>query len=230
MYRAALQLHTALIDGNLKEIAVQLAKHQTLLASTVVFPLPQFPGRTQENILQQMLRTKLEPSVSDWIERGQNIAPTASKSTPEGLSNADLDELWEGVPQLGQDLLKRQKFGFDYTIAEKEMGVENVKTGLKRELIVPPEDEEEEVDEYDEEEGEEDDEEEEAVDEDRKGDEMDVIEVRRKSSGAPRLEYSVSTKFDKKHMPIEDIFNFMMAGSSDFTARREAALRASGGK
>ena len=192
----------------------------------MVFPLPQFPGRTQENLLQQMLRTKLEPSVSDWVERGQNIAPTAVKATSQGLSNTDLDELWESVPQLGQDLLKKQKFGFDYTIAEKEIGVENVKTGLKRELAVPPDDDEEEVDESEEE----DEDEEEAVDDDEAGDKMDVVEIRRKSSGAPGLEYSVSTKSDKKHMPIEDVFNFMMAGSSDFTARREAALRASGGK
>lgn len=176
----------------------------------VVFPLPQFPGRTQEHILQQMLRTKLEPNVEDWVERGQEVAQTASKSSLPGLSDTDLDQLWEDAPPVASEKGRKQQWGNDYTLAEVEMGVQNVRTGLKRELVLPPTNEDEGA--LDDDDEEEDYDEEDDADEDD-DDKMDVVEVRRKS-GAPGLEYGVSTKTAVTQMPLENTFRFMMTGMS----------------
>ena len=110
----------------------------------VVYPLPQFPGRTQEHILQQLLRTKLEPEVDDWVERGQEITQKSPTESSYRLSNNDLDELWEWAPQDATKEGMKQKWGADYTLAEIQMGVDKVKTGLERELKVPEDDDNEE--------------------------------------------------------------------------------------
>jgi mediator of RNA polymerase II transcription subunit 8, fungi type len=177
----------------------------------VVYPLPQFPGRTQEHILQQLLRTKLEPEVDDWVERGQDIAQKGLTESSYRLSNNDLDELWEWAPQDASKEGMKQKWGADYTLAEIQMGVDKIKTGLERELKVP-EDDNEEAMEYEEEEGEEevtDDE-----DDDAESDKMDVIEIRRKPGGSG-LRYEVSDGPPvAPPMPLENAFRFMMTGAS----------------
>ena len=199
-------------------MAQLFTEHHALLASTLVFPSPQFPGRTQEHILQQMLRTKLEPNVEDWVERGQDIARNSSKPSTQGLPERDLISFWQWAGKAANDEARRQKWGADYTLAEKQMGVDNVKTGLQRTLAEPPDDESEEAedDDADEEEGSggEDEDEEEDEEEEEQEDKMDVQEVRRKS-GAPGLEYLISTRPTAPQMPLENIFRFMMTGSTD---------------
>jgi mediator of RNA polymerase II transcription subunit 8 len=208
--RSSLQSHSALISNNLKNVSEQLAEHQELLSSIVVYPLPQFPGRTQEHILQQLLRTKLEPEVEEWVERGQEIAHTASSDLSLRLSDSDLDQLWESAPQDASKEGMKQKWGADYTLAEVQMGVEHVKTGLKRELKIPEDDNEETVE--DDEEGEEDATDEE--DDDADNDKMDVVEIRRKPGGSG-LQYEVSDRPPiAPPMPLENVFRFMMTGSS----------------
>jgi len=200
-----------LISNNLKSVSDQLNEHQDLLSSMVVYPLPQFPGRTQEHILQQLLRTKLEPEVEEWVERGQDLALAASKNLSYRLSDNEIDQLWDSAPQDASKEGMKQKWGADYTLAEIQIGVENVKTGLTRSLKIPEDDDNEETME-DDEEGEdgEDDEEDEDVDVDK----MDVIDVRRKAGGSG-LQYEVSDRLPMAPpMPLENVFRFMMTGSS----------------
>lgn len=177
----------------------------------VVYPLPQFPGRTQEHILQQLLRTKFEPEVEEWVEKGQDIAHAASKNSSYRLSDNDVDQLWDSAPQDASKEGMKQKWGADYTLAEVQMGVENVKTGLARELKIPEDDDNEETMEDDEEaEDEASDEEDEDVDVDK----MDVVEVRRKAGGSG-LQDEVSDRPPiAPPMPLENVFRFMMTGSS----------------
>lgn len=178
----------------------------------IVYPLPQFPGRTQEHILQQLLRTKLEPEVEDWVEKGQDLAQAASKDSSYRLSDNDLDQLWESAPQDASKEGIKQKWGADYTLAEIQSGVEHVRTGLKRELKVPEDDYNEEALEDDEDEEEDADEEEEEEEDD--GDKMDVVEIRRKPGGSG-LQYEVSDRSPvAPPMPLENVFRFMMTGSS----------------
>src|SRR2546423_1981602 len=215
--RASLQSHSALISDNLKNVSDQLEEHQELLNSTVVYPLPQFPGRTQEHILQQLLRTKLEPEVSDWVEMGQDIAQAVSKDSLHRLSDNDLDQLWEWAPQDASQEGIKQKWGADYTLAEIQAGVERVATGLKRELKIPEDDDNEETVEGDDEEEEEEEEEEDGdVDEEDDGvdrDKVDVIEVRRKPGSSGLHHEAVDQPPSAPPMPLENVFRFMTTGS-----------------
>ena len=201
-----------MISNNLKNVSDQLKEHHDLLNSMVVYPLPQFPGRTQEHILQQLLRTKLEPEVDDWVERGQDIAQTASKDSSYRLSDNDLDQLWDSAPQDASKEGMKQKWGADYTLIEIQMGVENVKTGLSRELKIPDIDDNDETME-DDEEGEEEISDGEEDDDDVDNDKMDISEIRRKPGG-PSLQYEASDRPPiVPPMPLENVFRFMMTGS-----------------
>jgi mediator of RNA polymerase II transcription subunit 8, fungi type len=200
-----------LISNNLKNVSDQLKEHQDLLSSMVVYPLPQFPGRTQEHILQLLLRTKLEPEVDDWVERGRDMADAASKNSLYRLSNNDLDQLWDSAPQDATKEGMKQKWGADYTLAEIQLGVQHVRTGLTRELKIPEDDDNEETMEEEEEAEEEASEEE---DGETNNDKMDVIEVRHKP-GVSGFQYEVSDRPPiALSMPLENVFRFMMTGSS----------------
>lgn len=87
-------------------------------------------------------------------------------------------------------------------MAEKQSGIENLETGLKRELQEPPDLDGEDEGEDAEESEEEDDGEE------------DVVEIRRKPN-APGLEIDLTTtKRPTPQMPLENIFRFMLTGST----------------
>ena len=176
-----------------------------------MYPLPQFPGRTQEHILQQLLRTKLEPEVEEWVERGQDLANTASQNRSYYLSDNDIDQLWDSAPRDATKEGMKQKWGADYTLAEIQMGVENIKTGLTRELKIPEDDDNEEAME-DEEEGE--DEASDEEDEDVDVDKMEVVEVQRKAGGSALPNDLSDRPPVAPPMPLENVFRFMMTGSS----------------
>ncbi|KAK5045384.1 hypothetical protein LTR84_009248 [Exophiala bonariae] len=149
----ALQTHANLISNNLQTITDSLSKHRETFSSAVVNPLPQFPGKERAFILETLLRTKLEPSVEEWIEEGETVATQQQKSAHRGLSTADRDALWQWAPGAANAEARKQKWGADYTLQEIQNGIENVKTGLLRELVEPPEDDDvddDDEDEYDE--------------------------------------------------------------------------------
>lgn len=202
MARSSLQSHSGLISSNLQAVAKQLADNQQLLSSVVAFPLPLYPS-AQAHLLEHLLRTKPEPEVEEWIEKGQQIAQKYSPGRDNGLSESDRDKLWEWAPVAANDEIRKQNWGGDYTMAEKQSGIENVETGLRRELQEPP-DLDEQADAEGADESEEDDEDE---------DEEEIVQVRRKSN-APGLEFDVSTKPAAPPMPIENIFRFMVTGNA----------------
>lgn len=156
-------------------------------------------------MLEHLLRTKLEPEVEEWVEKGQEMARKASNGKYTELSESDRDELWQWAPVIANDEIRKQNWGGDYSIAEKQAGIENIETGLKRELQEPPDPEEEDEDEGGEEsekEGDDDD------------DEEDIVEIRRKPN-ASGLEFNLSTtKRPPAQMPIENIFRFMVTGNT----------------
>lgn len=152
-------------------------------------------------MLEHILRTKLEPEVEEWVEKGQEIANKNGQDRYKGVSDPDRDQLWQWAPIAANDEIRKQNWGGDYTMAEKESGIENIKTGLKRELLEPPD-----TDDHDDGEGVE-----ESDDADDK--EEDIVEIRRKPN-APGLEFDLSTaKRPATQMPLGSIFRFMMTGS-----------------
>jgi len=172
----------------------------------VAYPLPTFPGRTQENLLGQLLRKKLEPDVEDWVLRGRDTATGAINVDDRDLEEHDLLALWEWAGMAANEQARKHTWGGDFTLEEREMGVEKVDTGLRRKH---------------EESGDE------SSDEDPEppvylqssGDEMDVVGVWPKA-GAARVQFEVTK--DSEHipsaalsqsLPMDDVFRFMMTGA-----------------
>ena len=99
-----------------------------------VYPLPSYPGVLHEGLLNQLLRKKFEPAVEDRVASALKAAVSARDA------GVNLDEInsgvWEWAGMAANEQARRHVWGGDYTAEEIEKGVENVVTGLKRELKV----------------------------------------------------------------------------------------------
>lgn len=144
-----------------------------MLSSISALPAPEFPTKTHGNTLEQLLRTKLDPRVEDWVARGRKAdIPTStstaafgsgfgSSSAPpfqiggvgaggsggegQGLSEGDLAALWEWGPVEANAEARRRNWGGNFTLEERERGLQSVveEMGLKRVLEDDEESEEE---------------------------------------------------------------------------------------
>jgi len=123
---SSLQITSSILAGNMGEISRHLSIHHDLFSQLVVYPQPNFPGRTQEGLLGQLLRKKLEPHVEDWVNSGKE---------EEGLGDDDgLEDLWKFAREWSGERIAHyalEEQGDNYTAEEREMGIENVNTGLK---------------------------------------------------------------------------------------------------
>lgn len=209
------QSQATIISNNLSNVSEHLSANHDLLSTLVAYPGPDYPGRTQANILEQLLRTKLDPRVEDWVARGRiagtersTLNDSASQPNPSSvaavppagktLSEAELDELWAWAPIAANTEAKRRNWFGNYTLEERESGIENVKTGLRRQLEDDAGDEEEEDEE--DEEGE---------------DEMEVVGVHRKSGGGAGFEFDIAVHHKhavKPVVPLPDILRYMTTG------------------
>lgn len=181
----------------------------------MAYPGPDYPTRTQATALEQLLRTKLDPRVDDWVARGR-VAGQKQGSSPstgggagdsglgQGLGESELGELWAWAPVEANREARRRNWGGDFTLEEKEMGVQNVVTGLQREL----------------EENDDEEEEEEEEEEEDAGDEMDIVGARSKSLGGG-LEFEVAAARPSQDsaaaasgpmVPLDDVLRFMTTG------------------
>lgn len=156
---AAINATTASVAENLKDLSEEVSKHQDLLSRTIVFPAGKFPVFTAPAVAENLLSTHLSLPVQEWIEGGQK---SAEEATANGLlSEIDCQKLWNAARGIAVKDAKKQRWAADYTLAEVQGGVENVRTGLKRELVVPEEDDEDDMEE-DEDDDEDDDDEDDA--------------------------------------------------------------------
>ncbi|KAI5306231.1 mediator of RNA polymerase II transcription subunit 8 [Ascosphaera atra] len=159
---SSLQSQAAIISNNLNSISQHLSDNSALLSSLVAYPTPDFPGRTEAGVLSQLMRTKLEPYAEDWVAKGRALGGGTGAVTNHtveggdkgagGLSGEELTELWHWAPIQANMMARERNWGGDYTREEKEMGLENVVTGLRRPLNDDSDEEEDEEDDEDEEE------------------------------------------------------------------------------
>jgi mediator of RNA polymerase II transcription subunit 8, fungi type len=137
-HRSSFQSQASIISQHIQSLATHLSIHDEIFARLAVYPLPEFPGRTQEGLLGQLLRKKLEPSVEDWLQEGiatgKEVIPQPGIHPP--ITANDLEELWEWAQGAAIEEVAKQSrvFGGNYTLEERAMGIENVVTGLKRRL------------------------------------------------------------------------------------------------
>ncbi|KAL4974889.1 mediator of RNA polymerase II transcription subunit 8 [Aspergillus desertorum] len=169
---SSLQTQASIISNNLQSISTHLSENHEILRSISALPAPEFPTKTHANTLEQLLRTKLDPRVEDWVGRGRkadnaaiqgsssstgmfSTLPSASAAgmnagvTGAGaggrLSEIDLAALWEWAPVEANLEARRRNWGGNFTLEEKERGIQEVvaELGLKRVLEDDEESEEE---------------------------------------------------------------------------------------
>lgn len=158
--------------------------------------------------MEQLLRKKLEPKVEDWAAEGRQIATEATEQgRNNGYTQSNLNELWNWAGMAANEDARKHTWGGNYTLAEKELGVENVVTGLRRKLKEDPDDSSEE---------EEDDQE--AVETVPNPDEMEIVCVYGKDSG-DGVDFDIRreseyrpTEPNMDALPINDTFRFLMTG------------------
>lgn len=149
MRRPSLQSSAQALSFNLQQLLETFNQHGPLLRQAHAYPLPNYPGHIYEGLLTQLLRKKLEPRVEKWIEEHTN---TASTNGSKGLKDAEMRDLWKWAGPTSQGIVgpmleEDGAFGDDFTIAEREGGLDNVVTGLKRKLDGESDDEDDEDDE-----------------------------------------------------------------------------------
>ncbi|KAF8856075.1 hypothetical protein BDZ45DRAFT_692066 [Acephala macrosclerotiorum] len=133
-----IQAQSQLLGNNVNSVTELLHRNADLLNRTVVFPSTNFPGRTQEGLLTQLLRKKLEPQVETWVEEGrtaQQNEETGGKEEEEFLTSAK-DWFTLRMVKWGEEEQPQE-----YTADEMAKGVEHVNTGLKPDDISDDEDE-----------------------------------------------------------------------------------------
>ena len=172
-HRESLTASAAILQKSLETIQKLADENSELFQRIVVHPSTNFPGRNQEHILLQLLRKKLEPEVESWVEDARSVARASgldpsklasSQQRTNGYDDDDDDyrdeeedapsdpfnEQWADMFQVSMDSIRdylMNQANEPYTVAEREMGIENVRTGLKRSLEEEEDSEEEDEDE-----------------------------------------------------------------------------------
>lgn len=142
------QLHSAaqLLSYTLTQYNEAYTAHKKFLTEAHAYPLPTYPGLGEaaaggrsglseeegRGALEYVLRKKLEPRCEVWIDA--HVEPRGKKE--EGKE--EVRELWKwaGSESVGvlRKFVEKGHFEADFTVAEMESGVDEVKTGLRRKL------------------------------------------------------------------------------------------------
>lgn len=116
--RSSLQSLASIISQNLSSVCTHLSTHAPLLASMATFPLASYPGATQEGLLCQLLRKKLEPEVEDWVARGRRAAEEAGLE--DGETKREMLELWSWAGVAANELARGHEWGGEGEGEEEE--------------------------------------------------------------------------------------------------------------
>ncbi|KAL2836573.1 mediator complex, subunit Med8 [Aspergillus pseudoustus] len=217
---SSLQSQASIISSNLLTLSTHLSENHELLRSISAYPAPEFPTKTHGNMLEQLLRTKLDPRVQDWVSRGRkgdanalakpnNMLPGSvsgvggfGNGDTGGLSEGDLAALWEWAPVEANMEARRRNWGGDFTLEERERGIQGVaaELGLRRTL---------------------EDDEGSSEEEDEEADEMEVVGVRKSISGTG-FEFDIAASGAgagtagpegvASLVPLNDILRYMTTG------------------
>ena len=142
--RPSLQSSAQVLSFNLQQLAETCNGHRQFLKEAHAYPLPSFPGHADEkvNTLGQLLRKKLDPNSEEWVDEYTVKAEkngTGVNEAAGGMSKEELKDLWNWAGPtsngiVGPMLEEDGELEDDFTNKEREEGVENVVTGLKRKL------------------------------------------------------------------------------------------------
>ncbi|KAI1854189.1 hypothetical protein JX265_000593 [Neoarthrinium moseri] len=161
----SLQASADILQQNMRSLLTITTQHNELFTRLAVHPSTNFPGRTQENILLQLLRKKPEPDVANAMDEGRRTylenkddlitVDGVTQSTGDDADDDDENTLpmnlrWEAIDAwIGRRAGKfiEEEFPEDFTAEELDLGIENVRTGLRRKFEEYEDDDEEDEDE-----------------------------------------------------------------------------------
>ncbi|KAI0976545.1 mediator of RNA polymerase II transcription complex subunit 8-domain-containing protein [Xylaria arbuscula] len=156
----SLQASADILNRNIRAIIEILAQNNALFSRVAVHPSTNFPGRTQENILLQLLRKKPEPDVEATMDEGRKMLaemPWPADARPGTATNSNhhkeraLGRIWKTTRNVCQVRIAEYVMNEEsdsFTAEEHELGIENVRTGLQRSFDDEYEDDDDEMEEY----------------------------------------------------------------------------------
>ncbi|RYC57129.1 hypothetical protein CHU98_g9083 [Xylaria longipes] len=142
----SLQASADILNHNVHAILEIMAQNNDLFSRIAIHPSTNFPGRTQENVLLQLLRKKPEPDVEAAMEEGSKALanmPFPGRAQFGTTTNQDkekedaLENIWTATREVCQERIAQYVMNEEsdtYTAEEWEMGIENVRTGLQHSL------------------------------------------------------------------------------------------------
>ncbi|KAF4440819.1 Mediator of RNA polymerase II transcription subunit 8 [Fusarium austroafricanum] len=146
----SIQASAKILQKNLRSLLESTNENVDLFNRMAIRPSTNYPGRTQENVLLQLLRKKLEPDIEEFVNQGRE---TARLATPAGLEA--LETIWRELRAWLSERIgyfAANENNDPYTAEERATGIKNVRTGLRKGIEDDEDDEDEEGDEEDEEE------------------------------------------------------------------------------
>ncbi|KAI0007186.1 mediator of RNA polymerase II transcription complex subunit 8-domain-containing protein [Xylariaceae sp. FL0662B] len=152
----SLQASADILQHNLRMLLEITSQNSHLFSRLTVHPSTNFPGRTQEGILLQLLRKKPEPDIATAMDDGRKMVAAAAAATTgsaAGGPERELENVWAAARDFcGQRILDyaMNEEGDPFTEDEHEHGIENVRTGLRRTFEDVYEEEEEDEEEEEE--------------------------------------------------------------------------------
>ncbi|KAI3324724.1 hypothetical protein HD806DRAFT_493438 [Xylariaceae sp. AK1471] len=140
----SLQASADILNHNVRAILDTLAQNNDLFSRVAVHPSTNFPGRTQESILLQLLRKKPEPDVEASMDEGRmmlanlptpNNAMHGTTMNQEKAKEKAFEDVWGATRDTCgvriADYVMNEE-GDYFTAEEHEIGTEKVRTGLRR--------------------------------------------------------------------------------------------------
>lgn len=124
----SLQASAMILASNIQALTTHLSKHSELLNRTVAYPSTNYPGRTQEGLLGQLLRKKHEPGVESWVEKGREDGEIMDDQAEEELRFWAAEWIAARVAKYALE-----EAGDEFTVEERESGINSIRTGLKEE-------------------------------------------------------------------------------------------------
>ena len=172
----------------LSQLNETMALNADVLKEAHVYPLPGFPGHKEGDTLMALLRKKLDTKPEEWIEEFTTDFK-GDVVDGQGLERSEMNELWGWASSCSQGIvgpmLENEDFGDDFTMAEREAGVENLRTGLRRKLW-----------------------EDESGDEDDEGDKMEEDVM----PGKDAVEREEGVDPERKPVPLDAVLRFATTG------------------
>lgn len=137
----------------MQELSDALNSQHELFSTMHAYATSKFPAYDpqRQELLYAMLYKKLELRGEEWIDKAlQEAKEQKDGGEDQSLAADQMEELWgwasESSRKFFQPWFEDEVFEDNFTVAERENGVENVVTGIKRNLDPDDEDDEDAMD------------------------------------------------------------------------------------